>query len=384
VAVGRAYPLAPRFLWECLNSPSMTRFLGPAHRTERAVFPHPALGLVSRQGMRARHPPAVPRPHEAKLPAPPQRSRWLNAARGPCVVTLGLDVELPLERPDLLWSCQEVNLLSSAPSEAPRTRATSLHRRYPVSLVLLAPPTPTPARPPAERLRVSDSLILVGLPCCDAFCLHVPPPLPRRVIRSLGGCPRSGYGGLPRVRGGSALATAACSGFTRVAARRFAGLPCEGWCPGGSTTPVTQGPPTRSYEAVPPTASAGLAPARTRHLSRRTLTTELRRAVYRVAFSSLLGAPLDVRLCPRADGNADPAERVQYARSSLCSFPCGASARRRIKEVVTVFVACPVVTGCCQAGASINTYATVAATRLPYGCARWQRSIGEHSVQPDG
>jgi len=62
VAVGRAYPLAPRFLWECLNSPSMTRFLGPAHRTGRAVFPHPALGLVSRQGMQARHPPAVLQP----------------------------------------------------------------------------------------------------------------------------------------------------------------------------------------------------------------------------------------------------------------------------------------------------------------------------------
>jgi len=68
MAVGRAYPLAPRFLWECLNSPSMTRFLGPAHRTGRAVFPHPALGLVSRQGMQARHPPAVLQPHEAKLP----------------------------------------------------------------------------------------------------------------------------------------------------------------------------------------------------------------------------------------------------------------------------------------------------------------------------
>jgi hypothetical protein len=67
VAVGRAYPLAARFLWECLNSPSMTRFLGPAHRTGRAVFPDPALGLVSRQGMQARHPPAIPQPYEAQL-----------------------------------------------------------------------------------------------------------------------------------------------------------------------------------------------------------------------------------------------------------------------------------------------------------------------------
>jgi len=62
--------------------------------------------------------------------------------------------------------------------------------------------------PPAERLRISDSLTSVGLPCCDAFFLYVPPPLPRRVIRSLGGCLRSGCGGLPRVSVGSALATA--------------------------------------------------------------------------------------------------------------------------------------------------------------------------------
>jgi len=34
-----------------------------------------------------------------------------------------------------------------------------------------------------------------------------------------------------------------------------------------------RGPSTRSYEAAPPPASAGLAPARTRHLSRRTPTT---------------------------------------------------------------------------------------------------------------
>ena len=75
-----------------------------------------------------------------------------------------------------------------------------------------------PGPSPAERLRISDSLTSVGLPCCDALCLYVPPPLPRRVIRSLGGCPRSGYGGLPRVRVGSALATA-FRGLLRVHAR---------------------------------------------------------------------------------------------------------------------------------------------------------------------
>ena len=67
VAVGRAYPLAPRFLRECLKSPAMTRFLGPAHRTVRAVSPHTALGLVSRQRMRARQPPTILQPHEAQV-----------------------------------------------------------------------------------------------------------------------------------------------------------------------------------------------------------------------------------------------------------------------------------------------------------------------------
>jgi hypothetical protein len=42
--------------------------------------------------------------------------------------------------------------------------------------------------PPTEQLRVSDSLTAMGLPCCDALCLYVPPPLPRRVTRKIGGC----------------------------------------------------------------------------------------------------------------------------------------------------------------------------------------------------
>ena len=64
VAVGGACPLSPRFLWECLNSLTVTRFPRPAHRTGLAVFPHPALGLVSRQRLRSRHSPTVLQPHE--------------------------------------------------------------------------------------------------------------------------------------------------------------------------------------------------------------------------------------------------------------------------------------------------------------------------------
>ena len=73
---------------------------------------------------------------------------------------------------------------------------------------LWAPPTPTPARPNLGRLRGSDPLASVGLPCCDAFCLYVPSPTTPASHPEPGGCPGPGYSGLPRVRVGSALATA--------------------------------------------------------------------------------------------------------------------------------------------------------------------------------
>jgi hypothetical protein len=44
----------------------------------------------------------------------------------------------------------------------------------------------------------------------------------------------------------------------------------RGRCPGGSTTPVAQRPPARSYGGEPSIPPAGLPPARTRHPSRHT------------------------------------------------------------------------------------------------------------------
>ena len=97
---------------------------------------------------------------------------------------LDLVVELPLKRPDLNGVFRLLaNLLSSAPSEAPRTRAPSLHRNYPASTVLMSPSDAHLGPFPTKRLRVSESLASMGLPCCDAFYLYVPPPLPRRVTR---------------------------------------------------------------------------------------------------------------------------------------------------------------------------------------------------------
>jgi hypothetical protein len=71
--------VSPRFLWECLKSPALTRFPQPAHRTGRAGFPHPALRRGSPQGMRERRPPTRAQPHQAYL-CP---ERLIGEASGP-------------------------------------------------------------------------------------------------------------------------------------------------------------------------------------------------------------------------------------------------------------------------------------------------------------
>ena len=147
-------------------------------------------------------------------------------AKGP--TPLGLLVELLPKRPDLSGVYRRfANLLSSVPSEAPRTRAPSLHRHYPASTVLWAPPTPTSARPTFGRLRGSDPLASVGLPCCDAFCLYVPSPLPRRVTRNPAVVLVPDTAAFPALESGR-LSRLLFRGLLRVhsrSARRFAGPP---------------------------------------------------------------------------------------------------------------------------------------------------------------
>jgi hypothetical protein len=90
---------------------------------------------------------------------------------------------------------------SSSASKAPRTRAPSLHRHYPASPVLWAPPIPTPACP--KRTVAGQRLPhRVGLPCCDALFLHVPSPLPRRATRRPIGCTAPGAAAFPVVSAG--------------------------------------------------------------------------------------------------------------------------------------------------------------------------------------
>jgi hypothetical protein len=131
-------------------------------------------------------------------------------------------------------------------------------------------------RLPAEPLRISDSLASAGLPCCDALCVDVPPPLPRRVVRTLDDCTPPDTAAFPALWPGR-HSHLLFRGLLRVHSRcgpPICSPPYEDSCPGGSTIPVTRRPPARSYEAESSIASAGLPPARTRHLSRRTITQQ--------------------------------------------------------------------------------------------------------------
>ena len=191
-------------------------------------------------------------------------------------LTLGLDVQLPLKRPDLFWSCQahgQSPLLGSV-------RSTQNQGPFPPPALpgfhgTLGPSDAHRRPSPTERLRVNNSLPSVGLPCCDALCLYVPPPLPRRVTRSLGGCPGSGYSGLPRVRVRSALATALsgpAQGSLTLRPAELLALLSRAVVRVARRPQLPGDRPPVATRLNRPTASAGLPPARSRHLSRRTLT----------------------------------------------------------------------------------------------------------------
>jgi len=150
----------------------MAPFPAAAHRTERAVLPHSALGRTSRQGVRDRPPPTAPR----------ERSWWPS---------LGLAIKLLPKSLSLLGSrLSSMPGLRLLPKHA-RTRAPSLHRHCPASTVLCAPPTPTTAsRPPfGSCCWWSRPATAVGLSRCLDHRVHMPPPLPRlEMMGSTVGC----------------------------------------------------------------------------------------------------------------------------------------------------------------------------------------------------
>jgi len=88
----------------------------------------------------------------------------------------------------------------------PNTRAPSLHRHCPASTVLRAPPTPTPARSPKERLEVA-TLHRHGSPVLRRSLSPRAVPITPASHSETGRFHSSEHGSLPQSDGGSALAT---------------------------------------------------------------------------------------------------------------------------------------------------------------------------------
>jgi len=215
------------------------RFPRPPHRTGRADFPHPALGLVSRQGLQGRHAATASQ-------------------------------QLPLERPDLLWSCQthrQSPLLRSF-------RSTQNRGPFPPPALPGFPGTMSPSDshrgpPLIERLRASDSRSTLGLRYCVTLSLCVPPPLPRRATGTPGGSSHPGAPAFPVLKAGrhSQRPFGACSGFTARYGPQSCWPSFRGLLSGrlddrrllSDRPPVARGP----NRLIAP---AGLRPARTRHL----------------------------------------------------------------------------------------------------------------------
>ena len=178
-----------------------------AHRTGRAVFPHPALGRVSHHGMHLR---------------PARR--------------LGREAQHLLESPEQARSSQALANLRLLDSSRHASNQGSFPPRR-----LCCPPGANGTMSPSDFPRGSTLMMERGarlaawdLPCCPVCCADVPRPLPRRANPwSSVGCSH----GLQRPSrlfrpvGPRDFTFEACSGFTRVAARRLADPPKVGLCP---------------------------------------------------------------------------------------------------------------------------------------------------------
>ncbi len=116
---------------------------------------------------------------------------------------------------------------------SPTPKAPSLHRHYPASAVIQAPPPPCRPGLPLAGFRLVRAHHRQGFPCCHRPPLPcVPPSLPRRsqpVRASLASRPVAACPVIRRV-GLRVARCEACSTFTRVAARMVAEPPRAARC----------------------------------------------------------------------------------------------------------------------------------------------------------
>ena len=140
---------------------------------------------------------------------------------------LRLAIQLPLQAPDLVGRFQAHR--QSPPPRQRRKRARSqgpsLPRSYPASAVLR--PCPTPAGPSFCNDVEAATLAATGLPRYPGHLSGVPCPLPRRTrrVRASVASPSVRPSPLFRRVGVRIFTFEACSGFTRVTARRIAQPP---------------------------------------------------------------------------------------------------------------------------------------------------------------
>ncbi len=128
-----------------------------------------------------------------------------------------------------------------------RSQGPSLHRSYPASSVLR--PRPTPVRSAALRDVEAATFDRTGLPRCPLHPSGVPCPLPRRIERVHVSIASPSVRPSPFCRRvGIRISTfEACSGFTRVTARRIAQPAQGGLRHEASIRPVAQHQGNRQF-----------------------------------------------------------------------------------------------------------------------------------------
>ncbi len=194
-------------------------FPDPAHRTGRAVFPHPALGRGSHPGMH-RRPQRAAESAASRATGPGARPAWpwRTAPRGAAGALVGFAGSRQSPAPELVEAPPE-----PGPLPSPGVMLSPGSKRY--YGPLRRPPRPPSMRGDAGRdpaPRWASRVALDAVPTC-----HAPYPgerscRPRSVARA-------GSGGLPCFEGRSALTTCLSRPARASHVLRPVGLPIRPW-----------------------------------------------------------------------------------------------------------------------------------------------------------